>query len=112
MAVVGGEGGFTVLAWRGIAQLRESLCRAVFSLDGRHQSRSRAAWRQGRREEGRGEKSPNKEGSDDACPFPLYFFSSPTLSKPSVLRYFVPSPPFRRSHSLGILHHPPDFAEN
>ena len=42
MAVVGGEGGFTVLAWRGIAQLRESLCRAVFSLGGRHQTRSRA----------------------------------------------------------------------
>jgi hypothetical protein len=99
------------LAGRRVAQLGECLCQTVFSLDGRHQSRSRAAWRRGRREEGRGEKSPNKEGSDVTCPFPLYFFSSPTLSKPSELRYFVPSP-FRRSHSLGIPHHPPDFAGN
>jgi hypothetical protein len=29
---------------------------------------------QGEREEGRGEKWPNKEGSDDSCPLPFYFF--------------------------------------
>ena len=109
-----GEGGFTIWGWRRVAQLWECLCRTVFTLGGGHQARSgAAAWWQGRREAGGGEgrKWPNKEGSDDACPFPLYFFSSPTLSKPSVLRYFVPSSPFRRSHLLGIPLPPSDFAE-
>lgn len=96
----GGKGRerFTILARRRVAQLWKRICRTVFSLYGRHRSRLigsdvvRAGGRQVRREEGRGEKWPNKEGSDDSCPLPFYFiFSSPTLSKPSVLKYFVPS---------------------
>jgi hypothetical protein len=74
VAVVGGEGGFTVLSWRGVAQLWESLSRAVFSLGGRHQSRSRAAWRRGEAGGGEGRKSPNKEGSDDALSISALFF--------------------------------------